>query len=122
MGRIVYSRSANGTDPGVFKEIKEKMGCEVTAKLVEQYGGTTIYIPQKIKTKHPLCQLLGWEISQQLSSEFGGLLVDINRDVALQRARRNKMIREDYAGGMSLSAAALKYRLSTRHIHKIINS
>jgi Mor family transcriptional regulator len=122
MRRIVYSRSANGTDPGVFKEIKEKMGCEVTAKLVAQYGGTTIYIPQKIKIEHPLCQLLGREISQQLSSEFGGLLVDINREVAEERARRNKMIREDHAAGMSQREAALKYKLTTRHIREITNS
>lgn len=122
MRRIDFSRPANGTDPGVFKEIKEKMGCETTAKLVGQYGGTTIYIPKKIKIEHPLYQLLGKEISQQLSSEFGGLHVEINRDVALERARRNKMILEDRAAGMSQSAVARKYRLTTRHIRYITNS
>jgi Mor family transcriptional regulator len=108
--------------PGLFQEVGQKVGREATAKLVDEYGGTRLYIPYKLNSEHALYQLLGQEVSQQLSGEFGGVTVEIPLDVGSQKKRRNKLILADRAAGMSERQAARKYQLTSRTIRKITNS
>lgn len=122
MRSFALARSRETNYPGVFQEIGQKIGGEATAKLVAQYGGTRLYIPYKLKLDHPLRQLLGQEISQQLCSEFGGMTVEVSRAVMLQIGQRNKLILADRAAGMSKSQLARKYQLTERTIRKITNS
>ncbi|MDH4234803.1 MAG: hypothetical protein OEV15_06685 [Gallionella sp.] len=122
MRSFALSRSRAANYPGVFQEVGQKIGDEATAKLVAQYGGTRLYIPYKLKLGHPLCQLLGQEVSQQLSDEFGGMTVEISRAVMMQIGQRNELILADRAAGMSQRQLARKYHLTERTIRKITNS
>lgn len=121
MHSFALSRSREANYPGVFQEVGQKIGDEATAKLVAQYGGTRLYIPYKLKLEHPLSQLLGQEVSQQLSSEFGGMTVEISRAVMLQIGQRNELILADRAAGMSQRQLARKFNLTERTIRKITN-
>lgn len=122
MSRLAVSQTKKANYPGIFQDVEQAIGCEATAKLVAQYGGTRLYIPKKLSSKHLLCQLLGQEASQQLFSEFGGMTVEISRAVMLQKERRNKLIRADRAAGMSTRMAAHKYHLTERTIRSITNA
>lgn len=111
--------SQTGGYPGVFQEIAQLVGDEAAAKLAEQYGGVRLYIPAKLTAKHPLRELLGQEIAQQLCGKFAGLTVEIPRGHMQQIARRNRLIMADRAAGMSQRERALKYHLTERTICKI---
>ena len=122
MRSFALARSLEDNYPGIYQDMAQTIGDDATAKLVEQYGGTRLYIPYKLNPEHPLCQLLGHETSQQLSSEYGGMTVEIPRAIMLQIRKRNELIMADSAAGMSQSKLARKYRLTERTIRKIINS
>lgn len=107
--------------PGVFREVAQLVGDEATALLIAQYGGCApLYIPGKPRHDHPLCQLLGEKIAQQLAREFGGLTVEIPRAVAIQIEQRNRLIVADRAAGITQSELAKKYQLTARTIRKIV--
>lgn len=108
--------------PGFFQEIRQLMGEEATAKLVEKFGGgTPKYIPLKVYPEHPLAELLGLESAQHLCDEYGGLEISFPRNVSLLREKRNILIKEDHVAGMSQGKLADKYQLTVRHIREIVN-
>ena len=108
--------------PGFFQEIRQLMGEEATAKLVEKFGGgTPKYIPLKVNLEHPLAELLGLESAQHLCDEYGGLEISFPRNVSLLREKRNILIKEDYAAGMSQGQLAMKYQITVRYIREIVN-
>ena len=108
--------------PGFFQEIRQLMGEEETAKLVEKFGGgAPKYIPLKVNPEHPLAELLGLESAQRLCDEYGGLEISFPRNVSLLREKRNILIKEDYAAGMSQGQLAMKYQITVRYIREIVN-
>ncbi len=120
MRSFVLTRARQDNYPGVFQEVQKLIGEEDTAKLVAQYGGCALlYIPVRFKPEHPLCLLLGQEVAQRLTDEFGGISVEIPRACALQIEQRNRLILTDSAAGMSQSELARKYRLTVRRIRTI---
>lgn len=109
--------------PGFFQEIRQLMGEEETAKLVEKFGGgAPKYIPLKVNPEHPLAELLGLESAQHLCDEYGGLSIAFPRNASLIREKRNILIRNDCAAGMSQNQLAMKYQITTRSIRMIVNS
>ena len=121
MRSFVLARAHQENYPGVYHEVQQFLGEANTTKLIAQYGGCErLYIPVRFAPEHPLCLLLGQEVVQQLSDEFGGLSVEIPRAYALQIAVRNKLILSDKEAGMSQSELARKYRMTVRNIRKII--
>lgn len=108
---------------GFFQEMQRLLGEAATAKLVEKYGGgSRVYIPLKVEHNHPLAELLGLEAAQFLGDEYGGLSIEIPRNVALQREQRNRLIFADWQAGMNKAEIALKHKLTTRYIRKILNN
>lgn len=122
MRGLALSTARETKYPGVFQELKLLIGEEHAAKLVEQYGGTRLYIPITLKPGHSLCQLLGEKVAHQLAVELGGLRAEIPRAVISQIMQRNKLILADRANGLSLRDLARKYHLTERHIGNITNS
>lgn len=108
---------------GFIQEIQQLLGEAATAKLVEKYGGgMAVYIPLKVNPNHPLAELLGLEAAQFLGDEFGGLSIEIPRNVALEREQRNRLIAADWAAGMRQGEIALKHKLTVRHIRNILDT
>lgn len=117
---LVRARAENY--PGVFQDIVQMIGEDAAAKLIEEHGGTRLYIPSSINSEKHLYQLLGQETALQLTSEFGGMTVEIPRGVMLQIGQRNKLILADRVAGMTQRQLARKYELTERTIRKITNS
>lgn len=123
MRSFVLSRAHKADYPGVFQELAQLIGADATGILVAHYGGgAPLYIPHKVKSSHPVSLLLGQEVAQQLADEFGGLAVEIPRNVAFQKKRRDTLILADRAAGMSQNDVARKYQLTVRTIRKITSS
>jgi Mor family transcriptional regulator len=121
MRSFALTRAREDNYRGVFQEVVQLLGEELTAKLVAQYGGTRLYVPSVFKPDHSLYQMLGPEAAQRLFGEFGGITVEVPRDVVWHTAQRNALIRADRATGMSQRALALKHHLTERHIRNILN-
>lgn len=122
MRSFALLRARESNYPGIFHEASQLIGDENTSKLVAQHGGTRLYIPGTLKPEHPLCQMLGQQVAQQLSDEFSGISIEIPRAVMQQIGQRNALIMSDRAAGMSQRRIALKYQLTERTIRNITNS
>lgn len=109
--------------PGVLAEIADLIGNEGADAIVNQYGGTSLYVPSCMSymtIDHPLAKLLGIEAAQKMVPIFGGDDFDIPKADAVKRARRNALIFVDRAAGLSHSALARKYDLTERQIRSIL--
>lgn len=122
MRSFVLSRARAANYPGTFQELREMIGEEKTAILVQYLGGVRLYVPAKLHAEHSLAVWLGLEVAQRVCEEFGGLSVEIPRLVDLRRTERNAQILADMAAGMSQRSCALKYQMTERNIRNITNT
>lgn len=122
MRSFVLNRARATNYPGQFQELRDMIGEEKTAILVQYIGGVRLYIPSSLHTKHALIAWLGADVAQQVCAEFGGLSVEIPRLEALRRADRNAQIISDMEAGLSQRSAALKYRMTERNIRNIVKT
>lgn len=122
MRSFVLSRARAANYPGQFHELREMIGEEKTAILVQYIGGVRLYIPSSLHTDHALAIWLGEDVAKKVCAEFGGLSVEIPRLEALRRADRNAQIISDMAAGLSQRNAALKYRMTERNIRNIVKT
>lgn len=122
MRSFVLNRARASNFHSICHDIKLLIGEEAMAKLIDKYGGVRLYIPGNLNAEHhPISLLLGVQTAQYLAAEFGGLAVDIPRAMERQHALRNSQIVADKESGMSQRELALKYRMTTRNIRKIIS-
>lgn len=122
MRSFVLDRARVSNFHSICHDIELLIGEEAMAKLVAKYGGVRLYIPSNLNAEHhPICRLLGVKTAQYLADEFGGLSVDIPRAMERQQALRNSQIVADKESGMSQRELALKYRMTTRNIRRIIS-
>lgn len=109
--------------PGVLQDIAGMIGLPGTLKLVEKYGGTRLYVPQKLDAEHDLSRLIGLDHATMLAETYGGEdHFDIPRAVAATRAVRDAHIRADRADGITHSQLALRYGLTERQIRNILGN
>ena len=108
--------------PGSTQEIAEVVGDDNVMKLVEEYGGTRIFIPRNMGVQHKLAKLLGFENARILSNTFGGETLTVARCSNLLRYQRNKEICTKYDAGVGVRALARRYEVTERHIYSILSS
>jgi Mor family transcriptional regulator len=105
--------------PGRLREIAERIGLPATIRLVEGWGGTRLYVPEKIEPHHLLAQRLGCEAARQLSRLYAREIIDIPRAVRAAKAIRDREIIERLDAGDSAPALARAHGLTERAIWKI---
>lgn len=105
--------------PGVLPEMVELIGIADTMKIVEEYGGVRLYIPQDVPPEHPLAALIGLENAQKLAGRFGGERPEIPLVAAVMRQARDIEIRSLWPG-LSQRQLALKYKTTERNIRLIL--
>jgi Mor family transcriptional regulator len=89
--------------------------------LVERYGGLRIYIPRHATPEHHFSQVIGCENLAKLAQEYGG-----DTHFQLPKAQRSFVALRDEAiraayGTMSVRQLAADYRLTERHICRIVS-
>lgn len=65
MRSFVLSRARATNYPGQFHELREMIGEEKTAILVQYIGGVRLYIPSNLHSKHALAVWLGEDVAKK---------------------------------------------------------
>ncbi|ALQ51931.1 Mor transcription activator family protein [Nitrosomonas ureae] len=107
--------------PKTLQEIAQEIGISDTLKLVRHYGGTSVYIPRKLKVGHELIAVLGIDSATKICEKFGGYdRIEIPKAQMLTLELRNIEILNDKKV-LSRSKVARKYGLTERQISKILH-
>lgn len=109
--------------PVSLRAIARVAGLEPVLKLMNQYGGRVIYIPQDVSPQQNLDQLVGEMCFNSLRACYGGEMIYIPFPPTAKQIRiaRDREIRSARAEGATVSSLARKHRLSMRTIRKITN-
>jgi Mor family transcriptional regulator len=99
-----------------LEEIIDIIGHELAARLVNTFGGCSLYVPRRIDETHKIAQCIGWDAAKKLSSRYLNTALLIPRNSALKRRLRNDRISADRKSGLSVNDLAIKYELTTRQI------
>lgn len=106
--------------PKVLRDFVQRIGLAATMRLVEQFGGTRLYIPVNPHPDHHLAKLIGLENLTKLSSVYGAEdHFDIPRALHALRHLRDEKIRAEY-GPKSASILARENSLTERQIFNIV--
>ncbi|MEO5334125.1 MAG: hypothetical protein H7839_19100 [Magnetococcus sp. YQC-5] len=108
--------------PDSLEEIADVIGREGAVKLVNECGGTRIFVPRKMRVQHKLATLLGFEQARRLSLHFGGETLTVVRAAHLQRRTRNREIVRRYDSGVGVRQLAREHTLTERQIYTILSS
>lgn len=118
--RSVLARSIRIEDlPSRMRELARTIGLPATLKLVEEYGGTRIYVPKKPDDDWALIGLLGRSAAGKLTRAYGGEHLEVDRAVTAMRAARDRALIAD-ATVHSVTQLALKYKLTARAVWNIL--
>ena len=100
-------------------EIVRVIGLPAAVKLVEQFGGTRVYLPHpsRVKPDTPVAQMLGVEAAVRLASEWPQCEIAIPSSATL-RHERDRAIRAE-PDNVSIRELAKKYDLTERQIYNI---
>ncbi|MBF0215062.1 MAG: hypothetical protein HQM00_16120 [Magnetococcales bacterium] len=108
--------------PNSMCEIAEIIGKEGAITLIQEYGGTRIFVPRKLRVQNKLATLLGIEQALKLSQHFGGETLNIVRGADMLRQKRNREIIQLYDSGKRVPDLARAYNLTERRIYDILSS
>lgn len=105
--------------PPRLHEFVRLIGLPATMLMVDRFGGLRIYIPLEPTPEHMFAELIGFDNLVALCSEFNGDRVLLPRALRALNAVRNAKIRAEY-GPKSLRDLASEYRLTERHVSRIV--
>lgn len=104
--------------PGVLREVAEEAGLPAALRLAHAFGGTEIWIPEKLTAGHRLIEALGREAAEKVVQMFGSghLLVPLG-PLADGRAKRREIMRmiED---GRTAADIARRLRCHVRTVYR----
>jgi len=105
-------------------ELSTRIGLPQVLLLAAHYGGTPLYIPQRLGADHKLAGLLGLEAAQTLAAHYAGqtLYVALNStgDHVRQGKKRQQRIRELKEQGWSHTRIARELRTTDRTVRKVL--
>ena len=101
-----------------MEEIIELIGPEAVRQIVQQWGGTNLYISKDVKPRDPVALTIGFENAELLAQYYGGgnIALPVREN---HLSDRNKGLLADLHDGDTLREVALRYGLSIRQIQNI---
>lgn len=109
--------------PETAREIVEVIGLPKALRLVEELGGTSFPLPRgewEGLRVQMLAEVVGEAATRRLIEHYAGTPLYIPSCAAAMRAARDRAIQSEYLAGTPAYLLALKYRLSERHIWRIL--
>jgi len=104
-----------------FDKIRECIGAAMASRLIVNFGGCRVYIPQppRMCAHHALARLLGLGAAMQLARAFGGGAVKVPTGHWAVLNARNAVIRERYQAGETAAALAREFGLAEESVYRI---
>lgn len=99
----------------MFGFFVELIGAEATAKLIERFGGTRVYVPHSPTPGDALAQTVGVEPALKLARTFGGERVEVPNPPP----RRTRIIAMR-AAGQSIESIARSLGCTRRRVFQVL--
>lgn len=87
--------------------------------LISARGGTSIYVPSRLRDHHWLTTLLGVDLCARLIADAGGCKLFVPRP---PKTRRNAAIVRDWLAGVTYVDLSQRYGLCERQIYRIVHN
>lgn len=110
----------NDTFSPIIQTIAEIIGEEEARVLAEKKAGQRVYVPATPGDEHMICQIIRCDSAKKLARIFGGQTIEMPSLAGHTKKLRNEQIAND-ARTMTRAQLAEKWRLSQRHIKRILN-
>lgn len=102
--------------PDSLREIVDLIGLGATMKLVEQYGGIRVKIPESCRRNSELTKCVGIEASRKLTDVYGGDRLELPLMLKALLTIRDLEINQRLDAGESMSKLARQYHMTRRNI------
>jgi Mor family transcriptional regulator len=107
--------------PQSLKKLRTRLSLETVIRLVENYGGSQVYIPKTMVENSKLAQVIGPEAAQALSEVVvKGERLDVPRALRFKTHLRNREIVRRSDLGENASSLARHFQLTQRQIFKVL--
>lgn len=103
-----------------MQPIVEAVGYDLALTLVARFGGTELRIPRHPDERDAIAQCIGVEAATRLAETFSSGRCELPRCAAWLQARRDEEISVRYNGGETQAELARRFRLTERHIRRIL--
>ena len=101
--------------PAELSWLTDAIGAEATLRLIEEHGGTRLYVPKEPNQGTPIAHLVGLVGAQRLASAFGG-------DYLKVPLAKNWRVRLYRARGDSYSAIARRVGMTESAVGRILSA
>lgn len=108
--------------PESMADLVDIIGLPAVLRLMEAFGGTELWVPERLFYNHKLLEALDGEAAQSLCEYMAGSRIRVPRGAAIIREVRNRAIRRERHQGAKLDELALRYKITDRHVLTILNS
>jgi len=106
--------------PGMLGELQRLVGRDVVATLVDQCGGTSVWVPRTPAAGNRLTRMVGHDAARVLIERYADDKLYIPSLQQLRQRRRNADIRRAYDRGTPVTELARRHGLSERRIWTIL--
>lgn len=100
-------------------QIADIVGRDKALRIAGIYGDKNLYIPQVMTLAHRLTEILGLELANALSREFGGIVLKIPTCRHIERRHRNESIVRLFIAGHSVEELAALFQITERAVFLI---
>ncbi len=106
--------------PAGLQELHALVGAAPTILLAEAFGGTSVYVPCRPHSDHPLVACIGMAAALLLATTYGGEKLHIPKVDAIERQVRSAQLRQLREQGMSITLLAREFNLTPRRVRQIL--
>lgn len=106
--------------PSLLAEMVDALGEDVARAVVDEWGGTRLWVPRRIRPGHPIATALGVDAAERLVRWSGGAAIAVPTDAAWRRAERDARIRSGRTHGVPAAVLARREGLTTGRIYQIL--
>jgi|SRR5690554_5167497 len=108
--------------PASMAELVDIIGLPAVLQLMKAFGGTEVWVPEKLSHAHDLVAAIGPEAAQTLCEYMARERLKVPRGKAIEIEVRNRGIRRERQEGSKLAELARRYKLTDRQVLNILNA
>lgn len=122
MSRTLDEETITAAMSPVAREMVALVGFTITLALCREFGGLKLWFARVLSDDSELVQRIGRAAADRLASKYGGghIEVPLLRGVAL--LLRDSAIHSDLDAGAPLNELARRYRVSQRHLYRLLKA